>query len=198
MTNVARRPPEQVAYHLTLHVVKAWVEAGELLRARRAYDQLPLGLEPGPSWREVEHRLLDAEEAMMLGVAVYPSEVPIPARWVRPRVAPPRRRGRALSHWFPGRVVAASPEEVTLAMATPEADPAERRVISRVVDAAHWSTICDWATAAEAEGYVEVAQYEGDDDVVVLSAPSDTAASAAPVPHPMRYLLRRTVDARAG
>ncbi len=198
--NLATRDPEHVAYHVPLHVVGKWLDAGEVARARRVFDLLPLDAQPGSLWLRTEHRLLDAEEALALGVSVYWSTVPMAQRWRRPQIAPPQRRKAALASWFPGQVISADAERVLVAIATPADDPGARRVIMRPLTAAEWEGVADWASAEEAAGYLEVAEYGEERELVIYQVPEpsleERPSALAPQsdahsePHPLRYLMR--------
>ena len=196
-TNLAERLPEQVIHHVGLHVVRAWLEAGDVVRARHVFDSLPYEFEQDPRVKEAEQRLLDAEEAQLLGVAVYPPDVPVAERWQRPRVAPQRHHGAALQRWYPACIVSTG-EEVVLALVTPHAEARQRRSFTRRLTMQEWRRMADWEP--EDRSYLEIAEYG--DQVLAFAVPTRETAGESRVdegrPHPLRYLARSVEGSALG
>ncbi|EYF03110.1 hypothetical protein [Chondromyces apiculatus] len=158
-------------------VVKAWLGMGEVSRAREVFDDIPEEMVSREEWfQKLRHELLDSEEAVRLGESVYPPETPMSERWTHPPaiVSEHDASRRPLRHWFPGRVVAASEDEVNVALAVPHADPDERRIIARALTAGEWRTHAGFCPPEEALGrYFVLAIYEepGSDEEVIRIYP---------------------------
>jgi tetratricopeptide (TPR) repeat protein len=194
LENVVAREPEPVAYHVTRHVVAAWLETGEVRRARAAFDTLPLPDEV--PWAEpllrLRHQLQDAEEAETLGVAVYPSRIPIGRRWSAPRLAQGSLEGAPRTAWFPGRVVSVDHESVVIAWVVPDSAPEKRRVVTREMSLEEWERL-GGALPVEAPTFIELAEYAGRTSPVIFTDPAPATeigpTSESEGPHPLRYLM---------
>jgi len=153
-------------------VVSAWLDAGEIQLAREAFDAIPPEVVMGdPVLERLENRLLDGEEAVELGEAVYPSRIPTEVRWLEPRrLAAEKLDGTTLRAWYPGRVVDADRDGVMIAFAIPNRDPAARRVKLREMTREEWERFAQ----SEPTGFIEVGTYS-DQSVVIL--PIDDGAA---------------------
>jgi tetratricopeptide (TPR) repeat protein len=152
-----------LALNMHFWVARRWLAVGNLREARDVLSEVP------PSWLEQEaelQRLVEIiaaqEQAMELGESVYPVSTPIADRWVTPRALKPKRSGLPLVKWSPGRVVEANGEEVTVIVAP---TPSEAQQLT--FDAASWQRLAG-EPAADAEGFFELGEYEGGEQVVRL------------------------------
>jgi len=185
------RDPSEVFWHNTTHVVQAWLEVGEVRRARDAMDTVPPDLldEWGDKLRQ---SLEDAEEAERLGIAVYPTDVPMAKRWGGPRLAQPEHDGRPLEAWYPGRVEIAEDEsgDVTVTWA----NPSDQRVLANTYAASEWSAF-GGKVPGDHPLFVELAVYRGLERWVVFTDPQSNAAEPerSDDRHPLRYLMGRKV-----
>lgn len=153
-----------LAKHLHRWVVTAWLEVGQVELAREAFDAIPLELVAAHELlRDLEHRLLDAEEARDLGESVYPASIPPSERWQGPRHLPDERDGQSLRAWYPGRVIEADASGVLIVFAVPHAEEAQRRVKSRTLSLKEWSA----ASGSRATGFIEIGSYEGGELVIL-------------------------------
>jgi tetratricopeptide (TPR) repeat protein len=177
------RQDEALSCNVHRWIVEEWLEAAEVARARRVFDQIPRELvERIPELAVLEWRLLDAEEAVALGESVYPAGMPMEDRWRKPARVPEEGPGGArLTGWYPGAVVSASEEGVALVFATTEEDISERRVIRVELSADGWRERADFCAPEEAQGFVVLATYsEGDGDEGVKEKLYAIDASPAP------------------
>jgi len=192
LDNLDDRDPREVFRHTTRHVIQAWLDVGEVRRARDAFDTVPpeIADEDGSALR---HLLEDAEEAERLGVAVYPSDVPMAKRWAGPRLAQPEYEGHLLEAWYPGRVALAEDEsgDVVVTWVVPQ----EQRVLANSHTAAEWASFGGRVPGDEPL-FVELAVYSGLERWVVFTDPQSNAGapSRADDRHPLRYLLGRTSE----
>ncbi|MCC6558558.1 MAG: hypothetical protein IT372_36955, partial [Polyangiaceae bacterium] len=182
-------------------VVRAWLRFGEVRRARSVFDDIPEEPFCDQGWyRDLQHALLDAEEAVRLGESVYPAEMPMDKRWTLPTdlVSEHDAMGRPLRHWFPGRVVGFDDLGIHTALAVPEKDPSARRIIARTLSIEEWRQH-GFCPAEEAEGkYLVLAIYvdpEGGEEVVqILPLPH---RARAPDEDEIRHLTRYLEGSRA-
>jgi tetratricopeptide (TPR) repeat protein len=142
-------------------VATAWLEAGEVARARAALDLVPDEVVArDDDLRALLWRLADAEEAAALGDSVHPPGAPMALRWRRPthlaKLGPGKRR---LISWFPARVVDATEAEVVLVVGVVTDEQRELR--RTVLTAAEWEAGGGWCPSEEASGYLYLARYEG-------------------------------------
>ena len=186
------RDPSEVFWHNTMHIVKAWLEAGEVRRARDAMDTVPLDLLDARA-DNLRQAIEDAEEAERLGIAVYPSDVPMAKRWVAPRLAQAEHEGRSLEAWYPGRVALAEDESDRVIVTC--VVPVEERVLAQTFETKAWREL-----GGEVPGdqplFVELAVYPGLERWVVFTDPQSNAAAAERTEdrHPLRYLMGRKVE----
>ncbi len=192
LENLEGRDPREVFWHTTSHVVQAWLEAGEVRRARDAFDTAPPDVLDEQAQR-LRQRLEDAEEAERLGFAAYPADVPMAKRWTGPRLAQPEYEGRALQGWYPGRVALAEdePNEVVVTWVVPR----EGRVLSKAYSLSEWCAF-GGRVPGEAPLFVELAAYVGLERWVVFTDPQPSAAepSRSDDRHPLRYLMGRKIE----
>jgi tetratricopeptide (TPR) repeat protein len=155
---------EGLAWHVHRWVVEEWLEAGEVGRARQAFDEIPRALiQRLTDLANLEWRLLDAEEAKDLGESVYPVGMPMDQRWTEPPAAVWKRTetGALLEEWYPGRIVEANKTRVAAAFATREPNRSARRVIRTEISAQRWKDVGGWGLPEDAEGFLVLAYYEG-------------------------------------
>ncbi|MEM1032211.1 MAG: tetratricopeptide repeat protein [Myxococcota bacterium] len=106
-----------LAKHFHRWVARAWLEAGH---PDDAFDILKLlgdeQIDGSDLLRQLRHRVLDALEVDGLGGPAYPSWVPMSQRWKQPdsAVLPEELEGEPLRAWYPGRVIAATDNELTV------------------------------------------------------------------------------------
>jgi len=181
-------------------VVTAWLEAGEVGRARQTFDLLP----PEVVAREHEHvlRMLkwpleDAEEAERLGDSVHPPGVPMDRRWRRPeRVAEEGPDGARLVEALPARVVTATEEAVTLVVGVTV--EGRHELVRTEITADEWRAANAWCPAERARGYLYLAYYEGGAQrVFAQDEPAPPWENDEPAPDPLRHLRGWAADARA-
>lgn len=196
LAHLAARDPDLVAQHVTQHVVAAWLAAGEVQRARAAFDSM---VDPEARYPQLAQELADAEEAAMLGVSVYPPRAPMNLRWRAPRLAQSTWSGAPRVAWYPGRVLSFEDEMVVFAWVTPTPNPATRRVFEREVSLDEWTKL-GGQRPDELPVYIELAEYEALGPVVF----TDPAPVEAPVsveadrPHPLRYLMTPIAGSAVG
>jgi hypothetical protein len=144
------------AFHLW--IVRAWLDAGELTRARAVFDDIPETALAEPLIANLQRRLLDAEEAEALGTSIYPAAHTLGERWKRPGLLPAEVDGKRLTHWYPAYVLEVG-DAVSIAFATPSPEP-ERRVLRRELSLGAWGAATE--ERAIAGTWVFVGRYEGD------------------------------------
>ena len=192
LDNLDERDPREVFWHTTRHVIQAWLDVGEVRRARDAFETVPpeIAAEDGRALRDL---LEDAEEAERLGVAVYPADVPMAKRWEGPRLAQPEHEGHLLEAWYPGRVALAEDEsgDVVVTWVVPQ----DQRVLANTYTAAEWTSFGGRVPGDEPL-FVELAVYPGHERWVVFTDPQANvqAPSRAGDRHPLRYLLGRRIE----
>jgi tetratricopeptide (TPR) repeat protein len=180
---------------LNMHrwVVQAWLDRGEVERARRVFNAIPLHvISEHRKLQELRHRLEDAEEVRQLGESVYPAGTPMEARWRESlyleRVNP---HGAPLREWFPGRVVHASSRGVRVVVATPDARPEARQVVVRELTRDQWRRATGGTALPRADSFIEVGTYE-DDLLRIVPVPSGVELSPRQLMsgQTLRYLRR--------
>lgn len=130
---------ESLVEGVHLWVIRAWLDAGEVERARQVFDAIHEdAVRRIERLDELAWRLADAQEAVVLGTAVYPSGVHPSARWRRPSVVQTRVEGADLTAWYPLRIVDVDDDAISIEFATPEADPDAREVYGRELTRAQW------------------------------------------------------------
>lgn len=107
-------------------IVEAWLEVGEVKRARRIFDLLP--------HKGLEHRLLDLEEIERFGFSVYPSEMPISKRWTGPWLA----SSENLVAWYPGKVEQVYDDPELGVLVARWVDPVSFRVMCKQFSESEW------------------------------------------------------------
>lgn len=142
------------AYHLW--IVRAWLDAGEITRARTVFDDIPEEALHDSVIASLQRRLLDSEEAESLGESVYPAAQRLGDRWKRPALLAEEFDGKPLTHWYPAHVLEVG-ETISLAFATTAREP-ERRVLRRELSLEDWKAATD--DAPQAGTWVFVARYE--------------------------------------
>jgi tetratricopeptide (TPR) repeat protein len=135
----------QYDLHLALHVhrwvVGAWLDAGEVARARRVFSLIPETICTQHSRLEaLALRLQDSEEAIALGESVYPAGMPPIERWRQPDYVPPTSpENLPLRAWYPGRVLSRDAKGVRVVVATPASDPSSRAVVESHLTNTEWN-----------------------------------------------------------
>ncbi|QSQ21426.1 hypothetical protein JY651_40605 [Pyxidicoccus parkwayensis] len=165
-----RVDPDRVRIHederlaLSFHrwVVRAWLDSGEVSRARKAFDEIPAEVVASDAWlRQLAWRLDDAEEAAALGESVYPAGLPVTERWRRPdAVSPVAPDGSKLQGWYPGRILEADEDQVTVVLAVPEPEPQKRRVVRTHLSTEEWQQYGGWGLPPEVTGFFILARYQ--------------------------------------
>mgnify|MGYP000868049979 FL=1 len=189
LASVVGASQDLVFWHLTLHVVRAWLAVGEVEYAREALNTVHRSWELEAELERIEQRVGDAEEAERLGIAVYPPGVPLSQRWRAPRLAQRVHQQRDLVDWFPGRVARADvADELVATWVERGGSPSDARVLTSTYTVEEWRQLGGQVPSDKAL-YIEFADY-GDDVWVVFTDPrpvtdegdSDTAER-------LRYLL---------
>jgi hypothetical protein len=156
--------PEHLAVHFLRWIAKAWLDVAEVRRARQVIDLVSLNdltSEGRKKFEPLLAALADAEEARLLKESVHPRNMPADERW---RDEPgwveiENEEGSQLRDWFPGRVVEATPDGVSLVVATRGA-PDDRRLVKRQATRAEW---LEWSGVPpeRVDGwFIEVGRYE--------------------------------------
>lgn len=130
---------ETLVANIHVWVASAWLEAGEVVRARRVFDSIDESLlDSVERLRDIAWRLEDAEEAMALGTSVYPSGVPPEDRWRKPHFVAGHLGDNELTAWYPMRIAGVSTAEVELELAIPSDAPDDREVFGLQVSRKDW------------------------------------------------------------
>lgn len=179
-------------------VASAWLDAGEVVRARQTFDLLP----PEVVAREdvlrlLKWRLEDAEEAERLGDSVHPPGVRMDQRWRRPaRIAEQGPDGARLVEALPARVVAATREAVTLVVGVTV--DGRHELVRTEISADEWRAANAWCPAERARGYLYLACYEGGAQrVFARDEPTPPWKDGEPTPDPLRHLRSWAAEAHA-
>lgn len=179
---VLERP--ELASQLHRWVATAWLDVGELKRARLVLDSVPSSARRDDRWRALEHRLLDAEEALRLGEVVRPNAMPMEDRWVPVELPDYDENDVALGAWYPARVRSVTHDRVELVIGVPDADPDKRYVVEKVMTHEAWLRA---ARLSPREGmFVELGEYG--DDVRIARLPSKWSRPVAIDEASLRYL----------
>lgn len=145
-----------LALHLHRWVIRRWLALGYVGEARDVLDAIPRRwIDEEAELVDVERLVVDAEESVELGEAVYPPGTPIDDRWV-PRLTPEHNGDKSpRKRWWPGRVVSASAEAVVVV----QADPESRTAYRTTYRASEWASAAG-QPAEQARDYVEIAEYQ--------------------------------------
>jgi tetratricopeptide (TPR) repeat protein len=145
-----------LALHFHRWVIRRWLALGYVGEARDVLELIPAQwIAQNRDLAVVAQLVGDAEESVELGEAVYPPGTLVAERW-SPSVTPELNGGGSRRiRWFPGRVVSASDAEVVLVLA----DPSTHTAFRVVYPAKDWQRSANQAPR-QAQGYVEVAEYE--------------------------------------
>jgi len=161
------------AYHRW--IVREWLEQGEVGRARAVYEDIPEEARRHPGIVHLHERLLDAEEALALGVSVYPAGQRFGNRWKRPTELPTQIEGATLDFWYPAYVDDVTEEHVVVRFATPDRSASERRVFRRQLSRDEWSAFADDVEPSTAS-WIFIGRY-GDTTKIVMNPASADAPS---------------------
>jgi hypothetical protein len=179
---ILERP--ELARQIHRWVATAWLDAGEVKRARAVLESVPSTARGDELWRALEHRLLDAEEAVRLGEVVRPNAMPMQDRWAPVALPEADENNVALGAWYPARVRGVTEAEVELVVGVPDADPDKRYVVEKVMTREAW---LEAAHRGPREGmFVELGEYG--DDVRVEVLPSNLSRPVAIDEASLRYL----------
>jgi tetratricopeptide (TPR) repeat protein len=152
-----------LALNLHFWVARRWLAVGRLDDAREVLSEVPARwLDQESELRELVQILTAQEQSLVLGESVYPASTPVAARWHHPRSLRPVRSGRRLVTWAPGRVVEARPTAVTVVIA-----PTPEEAQQLTFDAESWRRLAG-EPAEDADGFFELGNYEGGEQVVRL------------------------------
>ncbi|AUX45128.1 uncharacterized protein SOCE26_066090 [Sorangium cellulosum] len=179
----------QLAHDFHRWLVAAWLDAGELARARRVFELLPPEVVAQHELlRQLKWRLEDAEEADRLGDSVHPPGVRIDLRWQTPaHIGMSGPDGTRLVALLPARVVEASAQAVTLVVGV--TNEGGHELVRTEMSAAEWQAAHAWCPAEEARGYLYLAYYESGAQCVYLrDEPDPPWKPAEPGPDPLRHL----------
>jgi tetratricopeptide (TPR) repeat protein len=150
-----------LALNLHYWVARRWLAVGRLDDAREVLSEVPeRWLAEEAELRELLQVLTTQEQALALGESVYPASTPVEARWSHPRSLRSVRSGRQLITWAPGRVVEALPTAVTVVVA-----PTVAEAQQLTFDAESWRRMAG-EPAEDADGFFELGNYEGGEQVV--------------------------------
>jgi tetratricopeptide (TPR) repeat protein len=159
-------------------VAEAWLDHGEIERARTVFRQVPTNvIQQDPILLKLRQRLEDAYEAVMLGESVYPAGVPMADRWVSPRVLPDEKDGTPLHRWMPGRILSVDQKTVAFVVALPP----DRRVFKQQVTVKEWRS---WSRATpRLDAFFEMGFYGADEKLVEVI--EVRAQPSAPIDAPL-------------
>lgn len=158
-TRLRRSPWLALNFHFW--IARRWLAVGRLEDARAVLSEVPeRWLRQEAELRDLVEVLIAQEQSLVLGESVYPASTPIEARWREPRGLRPKRTGRPLRTWAPGRVVDARASDVTVIVA-----PTPYEAQQLTFDADSWRHLAGEA-AEDAEGFFELGTYEGGEQVV--------------------------------
>ena len=154
-----------LSLHFHQWVVRAWLDVGNVARAREAFGLIPehFGLTE-LKLKELKWRLEDAEEAELLAESVYPVNVDPARRWRQPQ-------GEAddVTGWAPGRVVSADKNGVVVVMAEMREGKPVKRVVRTKFTAKQWLALTG-ARAQQAHGFFELQVRNTKQQVVMIPA----------------------------
>ncbi len=165
---------------LAYWVATAWLDRGEVARARLAFDDIALAERDRRTVSELEARLIDAEEVRRLGRSVRPPVLVGAARW-RPIQLPSTRRGCELKAWFGGRVAEIDGEEVRVVLAAPPGERVHLKRLSRE----QWGRLTSFAPEDLLGRFVEIGEYG---EATVLEPLSRGESVQRDAEHELRYL----------
>jgi len=183
-----------LALHLHRWVAQAWLDQGEVERARRVLDRL---LDPAfelAQVRDVQERIKDAEEALSLGASVRPPDMPMDERW-KPVVLPDKDdQGTPLSRWFAGRVeeVDQPAQEIRLVFATTDEAQEKRRLLRKTISITEWNQATTLAPSSATGKFIEIGEYG--ERLVILPVASFTRRAGGITSNELRYLKRWSAE----
>lgn len=167
------RTEEQPELGLHIHrwVSLAWLDAGDVKRARSVVDRLSPKALALPELATLVHRIHDAEEATSMGASVRPFSMPAEHRW-RPTVLPEvDAEDRQRTGWYPGTIEAVTDTTVVLVLGVPDEDPARRRTVRKTLSHEEWRRVSRSSPRGLEGRFVEVGEY-GDQHVEVMLLPA--------------------------
>lgn len=171
----------RAASELAFHAASAWLRRGEVSRARLAFDDLSPDDRPRANVRELEARLVDAEDVVRLGDSVRPPTLASDRRWSGPAQLPPTLAGVPLTRWYAGRVAEIVDDEIRLVVAAPPGD----RILLKRLARSSWAQLSRFAAEDVLGRFVEIGEYG---DRTVLEPLSHAPPAPVDVTHELRYL----------
>lgn len=171
-TQVRKGP--SLALNVHRWVVQAWLNSGEVERARKVFDDIPPDVVAlSPKLQRLRQHLGDAEEVRQLGEPVYPADTPVELRWKQPLYLDPvDARGQPLQAWFPGRVVRAVAHGIRVVVATPEPSPESRQLVVKDLARDEWRKATGTASLPRVGTFIEVGTYQ-DGRLRIVLVPKD-------------------------
>lgn len=150
------RNEQWLGENLHLGVASAWLDHGDPREARRIIEALdPEVVERSSALSALSQRIAHGVEVDSLGDAVYPPSTPFIERWSGPRVLDAiLADGAPLEQWWPGRVVHAAPDRVSVVLA----DPESRTLMDQDFTGEEWARAAR-SPAANAAGFFELGRY---------------------------------------
>jgi len=179
-------------------VMAAWLDAGEVARARQTFNLLPPEVVAEEKvLRLLKWRLEDAEETERLGDSVHPPGVRMEHRWQRPTyIAEQGPDGARLVEALPARVVMATKEAVTLVVGVTV--DGEHELVRAELTAHEWRAANAWCPAERARGYLYLAYYEdGAQRVFAQDESAPPWEDDEPASDPLRHLRGWAAEAHA-
>jgi tetratricopeptide (TPR) repeat protein len=180
-----------VLEELHLDLARLLLYRDELEFARTVLDAVPTRSRHDATYRLLSRRLVALERARS-GLGVVPLTVDPDEVWVRPPSELPGRSdaGASLARWFPGRVEAASAEQVTLRLGVKEGDGPPRPGIMELPAARfdEWSRDVERAADLTPGRFVFVGTYEDGQTIIRVLPRARLDDALRPYPDPRRYL----------
>lgn len=164
----------EVGLHVHRREAEAWLDVGDVKRARAVVDRLSPELRARSELAALVQRLHDVEEAEAMGASLRPRGMPA-ERWWQPMMLPEvDAQDRRRTGWYPGRVDEVTGDTVVLVLGVPDEDPALRRAVRKTLSHDEWRRYGHGGPHRLEGRFVEVGVYGGDHvRITLLPSPSE-------------------------